>query len=122
VLRALADLLRHNLHSIDTVARYGGEEFVLILPECDLAPARATAERLRQLVAEMPLQLAAWAAQAALERVTISLGVALAPQHSAAPGGLVQAADVALYAAKRAGKNQVEAFHGPALILGSTGA
>lgn len=63
----------------------------------------------------MPLQLAAWAAQVAAERVTISLGVALAPQHADTPAGLAHVADVALYAAKRDGKNRVKLFDGPAL-------
>ena len=115
VLRALADLLSRHVRSIDTAARFGGEEFVLILPECDQAAACTTAERLRQLVADMPLQLSAWAARPASGRVTISLGVALAPQHATAATALLQAADVALYTAKRAGKNQVTLFQGQAL-------
>ena len=103
------------MRSLDTAARYGGEEFVVILPECNAAAACLTAERLRQAVNEMPLRLAPWAAQVAAERVTISLGVALAPQHADTPAGLVHAADVALYAAKRDGKNRVKLFDGPAL-------
>ena len=66
----------------------------------------------------MPLQLAARAARPAPERVTISLGVALAPQHATAAAGLLQAADVALYTAKRAGKNRVTLFQGQALARG----
>jgi diguanylate cyclase (GGDEF)-like protein len=114
VLRALAELVRRQVRSIDTAARYGGEEFVVILPESNTTAACLTAERLRLMVAQMPLQLAAWAEQVAAERVTISLGVAVAPQHADTPAGLVQAADVALYAAKRDGKNRVKLFDGPA--------
>lgn len=115
LLRAIAVLLSQSVRSIDTTARYGGEEFVLILPECDSSAACATAERLRELVAKLPLVPGLPASNVQPERVTISLGVALAPVPAGTPASLVQAADDALYAAKRAGKNRVVLFHGPTM-------
>jgi diguanylate cyclase (GGDEF)-like protein len=115
VLRALAKLLQTNVRGVDTAARYGGEEFVVILPESSVDAASRMAERLRAEVALMPLRLALEPAPVTSERVTISLGVALAPQHADTPAGLVRAADMALYAAKHDGKNRVALFAGPTL-------
>jgi diguanylate cyclase (GGDEF)-like protein len=101
LLRALAVLLGQYVRTLDTAARYGGEEFVLILPETQAEAASVAAERLRELVEQLPLSPARTDT-----RVTISLGVAVAPMHGSTPAELVQAADQALYAAKRAGKNR----------------
>jgi len=114
LLRAIALALSQSVRGIDTVARYGGEEFVLILPESDGPAACTTAERMRALVAHLPVLPAGSAVPAPQAGVTISLGVALAPLHSRSPAGLVQAADDALYTAKRTGKNRVCVFSGPA--------
>jgi diguanylate cyclase (GGDEF)-like protein len=101
LLRAIAVMLGQYVRTLDTAARYGGEEFVLILPETQAEAACGAAERLRELVAQLPLT-----PDNAAARVTISLGVAVAPMHGLTPPELVQAADRALYAAKRAGKNR----------------
>jgi diguanylate cyclase (GGDEF)-like protein len=101
LLRAIAVLLGQYVRTLDTAARYGGEEFVLILPETQAEAACGAAERLRELVAQLPLTPDHTAA-----RVTISLGVAVVPMHGQTPAELVEAADRALYAAKRAGKNR----------------
>jgi diguanylate cyclase (GGDEF)-like protein len=101
LLRAIAMMLGQYVRTLDTAARYGGEEFVLILPETQAESACGAAERLRELVAQLPLS-----ADNAKSRVTISLGVAVAPLHGLTPLELVEAADRALYAAKRAGKNR----------------
>jgi eukaryotic-like serine/threonine-protein kinase len=114
-LRSLGRVLQANVRGVDTAARYGGEEFVVILPESNREAACHMAERLRAAVAALPLRLALGPAPVTSERVTISLGVALVPQHADTPAGLVRAADMALYAAKRDGKNRVALFDGPAL-------
>ena len=116
LLRTIAALLIQNVRGIDTAARYGGEEFVLILPESDVPAACATAERLRDLVACLPPLAGVTGSDSGTQRVTISLGLALAPVHADGPASLVQAADDALYAAKRACKNRVVLFHGPAVL------
>jgi diguanylate cyclase (GGDEF)-like protein len=104
VLREFAVLVSGGARATDLAARYGGEEFAMILPHTDRERAQRVAERIRAAVAdflflepEHPL------------RVTVSAGAAtFAPEHPIASAEqLVAAADRALYAAKRAGKNRV---------------
>jgi diguanylate cyclase (GGDEF)-like protein len=104
VLRAVSGIIMQNLREIDVAARYGGEEFVLVLPETDLAGAAAVAERIRASMAEyqhLPVPGEGPVTQ------TVSLGVAVYPQHATTTARLVEAADIAMYDAKRRGKNQV---------------
>jgi diguanylate cyclase (GGDEF)-like protein/PAS domain S-box-containing protein len=110
VLRAVAQQCRGLLRKSDLVGRYGGEEFVCLLPETTLAGAAQVAERFRTLVAQSDLGLEA----AAPLHVTVSLGVAAlhpdecgAPEPQPALERLIERADQALYAAKRAGRNCV---------------
>jgi diguanylate cyclase (GGDEF)-like protein len=88
---------------VDIAARYGGEEFALILPETDREGAWSLAERVRQLVAAQQIVYGD-----AVLRVTASLGVATFPEQGERPQALVEAADQALYRAKRNGRNRVE--------------
>jgi len=98
LLQALARLLTSGLRrSEDLLARYGGEEFLVVMPGAKREVATQTAEQLRALVAESSLG------------VTVSIGVArCTPQPDCRLADLIQAADVALYAAKRGGRNRVE--------------
>jgi diguanylate cyclase (GGDEF)-like protein len=100
LLKNLAIVLGQSIRAMDSVARFGGEEFAVVLPETDTDEARQVAERLRAVVAVLPL-----AAGAGL--ITISLGVAMATTLDQGPEALIQAADTAMYEAKRAGKNRV---------------
>jgi len=104
VLKAVSSVIRQNLREIDVAARYGGEEFVVVLPETDVAGALAVAERIRTSMEEYP-----HIADEQGERVTqtISLGVATYPLHAPDGASLIEAADQAMYRAKRAGKNRV---------------
>jgi diguanylate cyclase (GGDEF)-like protein len=102
VLRAFADVVRKRLRSIDLAARLGGEEFAVLLLETDLKGAEALAESLRSAVAALEVRIVGGPAVG----VTASFGVAAYPQtHDA--DELMTAADLALYRAKRAGKNRV---------------
>lgn len=85
-----------------TPARPGGEEFTLLLPQFDLTAAQALAERLRAQVAALHLTHDGLP----LGQVTVSLGVASLTEGGTGEG-LIAAADQALYAAKRAGRNRV---------------
>jgi diguanylate cyclase (GGDEF)-like protein len=90
-------------------SRYGGEEFVLALPATDAAQVRTLAECMRAAVAAQP---AAYGSHAI--GVTTSVGVAMAPHASFE--ALVDAADTALYRAKRLGRNRVEWDHDERVI------
>lgn len=91
---------------IDTVARYGGEEFAILLPETPLVGARLFAERVRTAVETNPVE-----ADGKKLPVTISIGVACTlVTNCEKTSDLIAAADMALYAAKDAGRNQVKSF------------
>jgi two-component system cell cycle response regulator len=103
VLREVAQRLKSQVRSVDWAARLGGEEFGFLLVQADAASAYAAAERLREAVAAAPAL-----AQGKHLKVTVSLGVAVLPEQGRTGAEIVQAADQALYAAKRAGRNRVE--------------
>ncbi|MDQ1709965.1 MAG: hypothetical protein QOG49_1350, partial [Frankiaceae bacterium] len=83
-------------------ARYGGEEFVLILPETDTAGAEQAAEKLCELVRQRRFGNT----NEETLKLTVSIGVAVFPEHGSTPGLLVRAADTALYAAKESGRDR----------------
>jgi GGDEF domain-containing protein/HAMP domain-containing protein len=89
----------------DAAARYGGEEFLLILPETAKSDAIRVAERVRAAV-ESGVRVRELGEAG---RVTLSAGVASFPEDGAEHDTLLQAADMALYAAKHAGRNRVMA-------------
>jgi diguanylate cyclase (GGDEF)-like protein len=97
VLRQVAAALRDCGREYDTIARYGGEEFAAVLPGCSSTLAVQVAERLRRAVEEAPTEVP----------VTASAGVATFPYDGVDATGLLNAADQALYAGKRDGRNRV---------------
>ncbi|MEM8827303.1 MAG: diguanylate cyclase, partial [Pseudomonadota bacterium] len=100
-LRRVAEHLAANVRGVDVAARFGGEEFAVILPGIDMEEAHRAAERIRHLIAETDLE----ASDGAHFGLTISAGIAsLIPGETAYD--LVQRADLALYAAKEAGRNR----------------
>jgi len=104
LLRDVSSILMKDMRQIDTVARYGGEEFVVILPETNNVGAYRVAQRLRKAV-----ESARFFAGSPSEvvKLTISLGVAVFPHDVQFKRDLIEAADAALYEAKRAGRNRV---------------
>ena len=88
---------------MDLAARYGGEEFVLVLLDTDAAGALTVAERICAPRSKPPVLVA----DAAL---TVSIGIASFPDDASAHDELLDKADWAMYAAKRAGRNRVLAF------------
>jgi diguanylate cyclase (GGDEF)-like protein len=102
LLRRFGETLQGRTREIDVCARLGGEEFALLLPETDLAGAESLAESLRVAVSELTVEAGAE------DRVgvTASFGVGAFPETHTADD-LMTAADLALYSAKRQGKNQV---------------
>lgn len=103
VLVGLAAEVHRAIRTEDVFARFGGEEFAVVCRATDAAGAAIFAERLRAAVARQPIDF-----EGTPIRVTISLGVAgLAAEHTDSMA-LLAAADGALYAAKRGGKNRVQ--------------
>lgn len=102
-IRQVADAIIRAVRQQDVVARYGGEEFAVILSGATASLARRVAERIRTTVRDLGLD------HPTAGSVAVSLGVAACiPDSGGAPQGLVDAADVALYRAKRLGRNRVE--------------
>ncbi|MDK9703506.1 MAG: diguanylate cyclase [Sulfuritalea sp.] len=104
VLAAVAGVLNESLRAGDIACRYGGEEFLLLLPNMALETAKARADEIRLKVAALSLK-----ADGIAFPVRISLGVAEAPRDAGDADTLVKQADAALYRAKAAGRNRVEA-------------
>jgi diguanylate cyclase (GGDEF)-like protein len=101
VLIELATRVKGAIREVDTLARYGGEEFVLILPETDLEGATLAAGKICELVRQRRFG----AADEDPIRVTVSIGIAVYPEHGRSGATLVRSADAALYAAKEAGRD-----------------
>jgi len=95
-LKNAADIIKSSLRKVDFVFRYGGEEFLVLLPSSDLQMARATADRLREKLAETTDP-----------RITMSAGVGSWSSEDATQ--FIQKTDRLLYEAKDKGKNRVEA-------------
>lgn len=103
VLHEVAQLCQEVVRDTDLVARYGGEEFVILLPETALDGALMVADRLREQVADTVIQTSAGDLT-----ITISLGVHQADLQHDDLSRLISAADEAMLAAKRSGRNRVE--------------
>ena len=102
ILITVASVLLKSIRTIDYAARYGGDEFMAILTETNSSAAIKTAERVRSEVS---------AACSALEeypvQITLSIGITQSDHNDTVPGDLIARADVALYEAKKRGRNRV---------------
>jgi diguanylate cyclase (GGDEF)-like protein len=104
VLKTVAQALSSGMRRGDITCRYGGEEFTIFAPGAVLEDGERRADVLRQTVAGMSLVHNG----RPLGSITCSFGVAAFPLHGATPAEVLQAADEALYRAKKAGRNRVE--------------
>ncbi|MEW5734955.1 MAG: cache domain-containing protein [Thermodesulfobacteriota bacterium] len=103
VLSRLGALLAHGVRSGDVACRYGGEEFLLILPGASLSAAADRAGNLaRAIETDLFRQV-----EGCSVPITISAGVSVFPDHGKTPDELINAADAAMYQAKRLGRNRV---------------
>ena len=103
VLRETGASLTKGIRAEDFVCRFGGEEFVVILPTANVEAACARAERLRLKMKELTVLHQG----KSMGMLTISVGVAVFPDHGSSPKELMAAADAALYEAKRNGRDQI---------------
>jgi len=103
-LRAFADVLRSCIRDGDIAARYGGEEFAVLLPSVDEATADTIAERIRSRTESTVIALA----PGLTDRISVSIGIAVAPNQARDRMNLLRLADEALYRAKQGGRNRVE--------------
>lgn len=103
VLREVARRLAAAVREVDVVARYGGEEFVVVCPETDMTGAHRLGDRICEAVRATPVTV-----DDVLVEVTVSVGIAALPRDATTGGDLIRAADEALYAAKRSGRDRCE--------------
>ena len=106
MLRELGSALRENICKSDIACRFGGEEFVLVLLDSPLEASRQLLARICMHVKDLQIRYA----EQLLGKMTLSVGLAEAPENGLTADELLSAADKALYAAKREGRDRIVAF------------
>jgi len=107
-LRSVGTIIKACLRESDVAARYGGEEFALILPDTDIDGARAVADRIRRATADF-----AGEQRPGHPRLTISIGIAMLSSPEMTADQLIRRADIAMYGAKKSGKNCIVVYNQP---------
>lgn len=97
-IRKIGEILLQKSRRVDIATRYGGEEFAVILPQTPITGGKAASENWRQAINQCLI---------GDHQLSASLGIATFPLHAQTPAALIQAADTALYRAKREGRNRV---------------
>jgi diguanylate cyclase (GGDEF)-like protein len=105
VIRTVATAIRQSVRAEDFVARHGGDEFAVLLPSAAEDAARRAAERVLKRTAERPIET-----PIASIGVSVSIGIATLPDTATEVEGLLQNADLALYASKRGGRNRLSVY------------
>ena len=109
VLAAVGVAFAHTMRASDFVGRYGGEEFLILLPSTDTEGAVQMAARVRAAVADIKIPLID-------HQITMSVGIAVLPDHAIDSESLAQASDRALYAAKNGGRDRAVVFSSTAAV------
>jgi diguanylate cyclase (GGDEF)-like protein/PAS domain S-box-containing protein len=104
VLREIGASLQNQVRGEDITCRFGGEEFIIILPEANLEVTIRRAERIREAIKSIRVEYH----RQPLGVISVSLGVAIFPDHSSTMEGVLKKADEALYHAKQNGRDRVE--------------
>lgn len=105
VLKNIAEQIKQTIRTMDISFRYGGEEFLVLLPNTSPERALIVAERIRQNIENLTLKR-----DDVTVRVTISIGLSNCPDFALDGHKLIETADMALYEAKRSGRNKVNTF------------
>jgi diguanylate cyclase (GGDEF)-like protein len=114
VLTEFARRVRGVIREVDFAFRQGGEEFVILLPETDALGGAVLAERLSSAVSQSPVTVPAQAGEMVGIPITVSIGIAVYPDHGLSGPAVLEAADRALYAAKAAGRDAIRSAPAPA--------
>ncbi|MFQ5454825.1 MAG: diguanylate cyclase [Nitrospirota bacterium] len=104
ILEGIGSILKDVSREVDIVARYGGEEFSIILTETSKKKGSFLAERIRKRIEGFPFE---GREKQPGKKLTVSIGIATYPDNASSPFELIEQADIALYKAKRSGKNKV---------------
>jgi diguanylate cyclase (GGDEF)-like protein len=107
VLTIFAQVILKCIRKTDVIARYGGDEFVVVLPNTDTETAKCIAERIRHDVSEMyipPVE------GVVISSIQCSVGVSTYPVHCDSRNSLIYTSDLALYMAKRSGRNCIKVY------------
>lgn len=107
VLKRVAAIIKQELREYDIASRYGGEEFCILLPFTTPDEAAFVAQRLRKAVEKTPINISEEQVEGETINVSISVGVSSYDENIETPAQLYQNADMALYEAKRRGRNKV---------------
>jgi len=102
LLKAIGEILRESLRTMDYASRYGGDEFIVLLPEVSIDEAVEVAQRIRERVTATRFSDGPQPASA-----TVSIGLATFPDHGETSETIIAGADGALYHAKRSGRDRV---------------
>jgi len=105
VLRIVAERCKNNIRTVDVLGRYGGEEFIFLLPETGLSEAFQITERLCNRIADSPINTSVGDIS-----ITASFGIASFSADVSDLNALLRHADMALYSAKRSGRNRLQTF------------
>jgi diguanylate cyclase (GGDEF)-like protein len=103
LLHELGQKLKTFVRDSDHIVRYGGDEFVAILTPADLQAGKAVAERIRREIEKTEFLKA----DGLKLKITVSIGVAIFPDHASLKDEIIEAADHAMYAAKSESRNRV---------------
>lgn len=107
VLQLIAEVTRKEMRHSDVLARFGGEEFIALLEDTQLQDSLVIAERIRCAIQKQYIYVKPNHAI----RFTISIGIAELESHTQTLEDLIKQADIALYQAKKTGRNRIEVYH-----------
>jgi diguanylate cyclase (GGDEF)-like protein/PAS domain S-box-containing protein len=106
LLREFGRVLRERLRKSDISCRYGGDEFVLVLPDSSITDTQERVEQIRVFIKDLQIHYGGQR----VGMITLSAGIAQAPEHGTAESELLRAADEAMYIAKQAGGDRVAVY------------